>query len=159
NSGSSGSGNFIRERGEAINEYAISRSFSLVAAGGYERLHDDDFPDIDAEGATWSAGVRLQPNADSYAIFTYGRHDLRSHFAGEIAWKVTPLTGIYTDYTDSITTGQQIIVGHNGASGIGPYGSLSHVAFDESPVISTLDDRLLNAPPELGDIATNLGIP
>ncbi len=159
NSTSGGAGNFVRERGQIINEYALTRRLFAVGAAGYERLHDGRFPNVDGEGPTWSAGARYVPNANSYALLTYGRHDLKSDFAGEVAWSVTPLTHFYADYTDSILTAQQFLLGHNDESEVGPEGILSRVSFNESPVVSTLDDQLLTQVPGPMEPAPVHGVP
>jgi uncharacterized protein (PEP-CTERM system associated) len=157
-SGSTGSGDFTRDRGEAINEYELTRSFSVIGGAGYERLHDEEFPNIDGEGLVWDIGARIRPNADSYALLTYGRHDLKDDFAGELVWRVSPLTNIYGAYTDSITNGQQTLIAGNDASELGPEGTTTHLTFDESTVIGTLDDALLNASPGAGGSESLLGV-
>ncbi len=150
NSGLSGSGDFMRDRGELIDEYEVTRAASLIGGIGYERLNDNEFPTVNGEDLLWDVGGRFRPDADSYALLTYGRHDLASDFAGELVWRITPLTNIYAAYTDSITNGQQQLLASYDASELGPEGSLSHVAFDQSTVIGTLDDTLLNAAPGVG---------
>jgi hypothetical protein len=159
NSGSRNSSDFTREQGQVVNAFALTRSLALVAAAGYERLHDRASPRVNGQDATWSAGIRFLPNADSYALLTYGRQDLRSDFAGELGWSVTPRTNLYMDYTDSVITLQQAQVSDNNVSEIGPYGAITHVSFDESPVISTLDDPLLIRPPGPDSPTTTLGVP
>jgi hypothetical protein len=158
-SGALGSGDFTRDRGELVNEYEVTRSTSIIGGAGYERLHDNEFPDVDGEGLVWDVGGRVRPNADSYVLLTYGNHDLRSDFAGELVWRLTPLSDIYAAYTDSITNGQQVLIASNDASELGPEGSLTHVSFDQSTVIGTLDDALLNAAPGGGASASVFGVP
>jgi uncharacterized protein (PEP-CTERM system associated) len=159
NSGSHGVGDFMRDRGQIINAYALTRSLALIGAAGYERLHDRDFPHVDGQDATWSAGLRFLPNADSYALLTYGRNDLRSDFAGELAWSITPLTSLYMDYTDFVTTLAEQSIANINASQIGPFGAVTHVVFDQSPVLNTIDDPLLSGPPGPENPTMNLGVP
>jgi uncharacterized protein (PEP-CTERM system associated) len=151
---------YINERGQIINAYALTRSLAVIGAIGAERLHDYNAPRIDGEDAIWSLGARYLPNADSYALLTYGRNDLKSDFAGELAWRITPLTSLYTDYTDSVITAQQLAISNNNVSELGPSGTFTHVAFAESPVLSTLDDPLLNSgPPGSGNQTAAIGLP
>jgi len=159
NSGSQDVGDFTRERAEIVNAYALTRSLALVGAAGYERLHDRDFPQVSGQDATWSAGVRFLPNADSYALLTYGRQDLRTDFAGELAWNITPLTSVYMDYTDFVTTLQEQSIANINASEIGPFGAVTHVVFDQNAVINTIDDPLLSGTPDAGLPTTTLGAP
>jgi hypothetical protein len=63
------------------------------------------------------------------------------------------------DYADSIVTLQQAMIGSINASEIGPFGAITNVAFDNSPVISTLEDPLLSGPPGLENPTMNLGVP
>lgn len=159
NSTSQSTGDFTREKGQIINEYALTHSLALIGAAGYERLHDRHVPLVDGQGVTWSVGARYLPNADSYALLTYGKNDLKSDFAGELGWQVTPLTSVYMDYTDSVITLQQLEIANNNASSIGPFGATTRIAFDESPIISTLGDPLLLGPPSPENPASNLGVP
>ena len=159
NSGPLGSGDFMRDRGELINEYEVTRSVSAIGGIGYERLNDNEFSNVDGESPVWDVGTRFRPNADSYALLIYGRHDLKSDFAGELVWRLTALTNIYAAYTDSITNGQQELIGSSDASELGPEGTLTRVAFDESTVIGTLDDALLSGTPGTGGAVSLVGVP
>lgn len=157
---SGGTGDFTRFRGELINEYELTRFASLIGGGGYERLHDNTFSVVNGDDPVWDVGTRLRPNADSYALLTYGHHDLRSDFAGELVWRLTALTNIYAAYTDAITNAQQMLLANNDTSELGPEGTVTHVTFDESTLIGTLDDELLGAPPGTGGLSLSpFGIP
>jgi uncharacterized protein (PEP-CTERM system associated) len=157
--GEEGSGDFTRATGEAINEYEMTRFASAIFGGGYERLHDSEFRDVDGEGPVWDVGTRWKPNANSYFLLTYGRHDLRNDFAGEMSWRLTDLSSVYAAYTDSITNSQQSIIGSNGASQLGPDGAASGVTVDQSTLIGTLDDPTLNAGPGEDSGGSPLGTP
>jgi uncharacterized protein (PEP-CTERM system associated) len=159
-SGASGSGMYTNLNGELINEYEVTRYLSAIGGAGYERLHDDAFSNIDGEGAVWDIGMRLRPNADSHLILTYGRHNIKSDFAGELRWDVTDLTTLYAAYTDSITNSQASVLGSTDASQMGPDGAVSGVAFDQSTLIGTLDDSALNEGPGGGEsVASPFGVP
>ncbi|MGH6878580.1 MAG: hypothetical protein ACREHV_14555, partial [Rhizomicrobium sp.] len=96
-------GDYTNYNGELMNEYEVTRYASAIGGAGYERLHDSDSPEINGDDPVWDIGTRLRPNPDSYALLTYGRHDLKSDFAGELWWQLSDLTNIYAAYTDSIT--------------------------------------------------------
>jgi len=158
-SGALGSGDFTRVNGELINEFEVTRYASAIGGAGYERLNDNVSPDIDGEGPVWDIGTRLRPNADSFVLLTYGRHDLKSDFAGELSWRLTDLTNIYAAYTDSISNSQQSVIGNTDASQVGPEGAVSGVTFDQSTLIGTLDDAALNAGPGEEAGGSPLGVP
>ena len=158
-SGASGSGKFVKESAELVNEYELTRFASLIGDVGFERLSDDLYPFIGGEDIAWGAGMRLRPNANSAILVSYGRHDLQSDFAGQLSWRLTPLTAIYADYSNSITNSQQSILGNNENMQLGPNGVMTDLSFDQSTLIGTLDEQSLDAGPGTNDNGGALGIP
>lgn len=132
---------------ELINEYEITRSTSLIGGAGYEYLHDEDVPVVNGSGAIWDIGGRLEPNPDSSLLVDYGRHYGKSDFAGELAWRITPLTDVYAAYTDSLASSQQFQIGNILGSSLGPEGAVSGITYDQSPLIGVLDDTALTEEP------------
>jgi hypothetical protein len=157
--GNSASGDLQVANGELINEYEVTRSASLIGGAGYESLRDPEVPVVDGQGAIWDFGARLRPNPDSYALIIYGRHDRKSDFAGEIAWRLTPYTDFYASYTDALNTVQQSIIVNNAGSVLGPAGAVTGVNFDQSTVIGVLDDQALNSTPGYDSSLVPIGIP
>jgi uncharacterized protein (PEP-CTERM system associated) len=143
---------------ELINEYEITRSASLIGGGGYEYLHDQDVPVVDDSGAIWDIGGRLRPNPDSSVLIDYGRHYGKSDFTGEIAWRLTPLTDVYTAYTDSLASSQQYQIGGILGSSLGPEGAVSGITYNQNPLIGVLDDTALSEEPAEQGLVP-LGIP
>jgi uncharacterized protein (PEP-CTERM system associated) len=158
-SGTAGSGDYTNLSGELINEYEVTRYASAISGAGYEQLRDNDFPKIDGEGPTWDIGTRLRPDPDSYVLLTYGRHDLKSDFAGELWWQVSDRSNVYAAYTDSISNSQQSVTGYDSISQVGPDGATAGVSFNQSTLIGTLDDRTLNAGPGGQGSGSPLGVP
>jgi uncharacterized protein (PEP-CTERM system associated) len=101
----------------------------------------------------------LRPNPDSYILLTYGRHDLKSDFAGELWWQLTDLSTVYAAYTDSIANTQQSLTGNDSVSQVGPDGAAAGVNFNQSTLIGTLDDPILNAGPGGQAGGSPLGVP
>ncbi len=99
---------FLRSTNEVINEYQFTRSISLIGAGGWEWLRDQNYPLVVGQGATWDVGGRWQPNVNSSILIVYGHHDLHTDIAGEVQVRLTPFTSFYAAYTDSIGTGTAI---------------------------------------------------
>lgn len=156
-SGNTAAGTLQSANGELINEYEVTRSASLIAAGGYEFLHDQEVPSINGQGAIWDFGGRLKPNPDSSLLLVYGRHDEKADFGGEFAWRITPFTDIYAGYTDSFTTSQQTVISNDATSVLGPDGAVSGISFDRSTLIGVLDDAALSAGPATS--LAPLGVP
>jgi len=138
-----GIGRFRKGAGEFINEYQLTRSLSTIAEVGYESLSDPNVPPANGQGITWSGGGRYRPNSDSSILLLYGRHDLKTDVAGEIQWRLTPLTTLFAAYTDSLTTSQQTLLGNNQASLPGEDGPALGVTFEDDPLIAILDDPSL----------------
>ncbi len=158
-SGNAISGDLQTANGELINEYEVTRSASLIGGAGYESLHDPDVPDVNGQGAVWDLGARVRPNADSYALLLYGRHDRISDFAGEVAWRLTPYTDLYASYSDSLASLQQSIATNNAGSVLGPNGAITGTSYDQNPVIGVLDDSILNGMPGQDAGLVPLGVP
>src|SRR6185437_11499480 len=121
----------------------LTRSLSTIAEVGYESLSDPNVPPANGQGITWSGGGRYRPNSDSSILLLYGRHDLKTDVAGEIQWRLTPLTTLFAAYTDSLTTSQQTLLGNNQASLPGEDGPALGVTFEDDPLIAILDDPSL----------------
>jgi uncharacterized protein (PEP-CTERM system associated) len=151
-------GTFENSNGELISEYEITRSTSLIGGAGYEYLHDQDIRAVDGHGEVWDIGGRLRPNPDSSILVDYGRHDRKSDFAGELTWRLTPLTDIYGAYTNSLMSSQEFLIGNVLGSALGPEGAVSGITYDQNPLIGVLDDAALNDEPAQTGLAP-VGIP
>jgi hypothetical protein len=157
--GNSFSGDLKRASAEWINEYEITRAVSGIFGAGYEDISNTSVPSADDKGIIWDIGARLKPNADSYILLVYGRHDGFTDLAGELAWRIAPRTDLYAEYSDSLTTAQQGIAGGNAGAVLAPDGAVTGIAYDQSPLIGVLDDSLLNGGPGSDSILPALGIP
>lgn len=152
-------GTFLRSTNQVINEYQLTRSISLIGAGGWEWLQDRYYPLVTGQGATWDVGGRWQPNADSSILLLYGHHDLKTDIEGEMQYRLTPFTSIYVAYTDSIGTAQQTLLANNDASLLNPAGPVSGISFNQSPVLGTLNDAALASAGDPDTVGVPLGIP
>lgn len=157
--GNSISGVFQQADGELVNEYEISRWASLIGGAGFELLDDQQVPQINGQDPIWDVGSRVRPNADSSILLVYGRHSRKTDFAGEISWRLTPLTSVYAAYSDSISTAQQSLIAGSAASELSPIGAVSDVTFDQSSLIGVLDDSVLNGGIGQAGTGAALGIP
>jgi uncharacterized protein (PEP-CTERM system associated) len=152
-------GTFDRASGELINEYQFTPSISAIAGGGYETLSDSHFALLNGRGGTWDTGLRWRPNADSSVLLLYGRHDLKTDFAGEVRYLFGPTSGVYAAYTDSINSTQERFIGHNQGALLGPEGPSVGVTFDQNPTISILNDSSVGLYRRAQLIDYGLGLP
>ncbi|HEX3653505.1 MAG TPA: hypothetical protein VHU18_11855 [Rhizomicrobium sp.] len=153
------SGDLKRASAEWINEYEITRALSGIFGGGYEDVSDSSVQTANNKGAIWDIGARMKPNADSYVLLVYGHHDGFTDFAGELAWRITPRTDVYVEYSDSLTTAQQNIASGNAGALLAPDGAVTAITYNQNPLIGVLDDSLLNGGPGSDAILPALGIP
>ncbi len=172
-----GTGIIRRYVADQIDEYQLWRSFSLLAAGGYESISNRASPEATGSGAIWAGGARWRPNPDSSVMIVYGRYDLKTDFAGEARWLLSPRAAIYASYSDSITTSQGTISSNGGSASPQPSSANSGgaaagadsgaagISFDQSPLLAMLDqsygaeETLLFGTPTSGDLTTPAGIP
>lgn len=152
-------GDFQRALGELINEYQLTRSLSLIGGGGYEALKDNKFAAINGQDFIWDVGGRWQPNANSSVLLVYGHHDLKSDLGGEIQYRITPFTSFYAEYTDSIQTSQNTLIAANDATQLNPAGPVAGITYDQSPVLSTLNDASLAMAGDPDSLDVPLGLP
>jgi uncharacterized protein (PEP-CTERM system associated) len=152
-------GTFLRSTNQVINEYQLTRSISLIGAGGWEWLQDRYHPLVTGQGATWDVGGRWQPNANSSILVLWGHHDLKTDIEGEMQYRLTPFTSIYVAYTDSIGTAQQSLIANNEASQLNPAGPVSGISFNQSPTLGMLNDAALASAGDTDTVGVPLGIP
>lgn len=157
--GNSFSGDLKRASAEWINEYEITRAVSGIFGAGYEDVSNTSVPSAGDRGMIWDVGARVKPNADSYLLLVYGRHDGFTDFAGELAWRIGPRTDLYAEYSDSLTTAQQGFTGGNAGAVLAPDGAVTGITYNQNPLIGVLDDSLLNGGPGSDSILPALGIP
>ena len=159
NTGFLATGDFERATGELINEFQLTRSLSVIGGAGYEALKDNRFSQINGQGFIWDAGGRWQPNQNSSVLIVYGRHDLKSDLGGEIQYRITPFTSFYAAYTDSIQTSQNSLIANNDAEQLNPAGPVAGITYDQSPLISTLNDASLAMAGDPETLGVPLGLP
>jgi len=152
-------GTFLRSTNQVINEYQLTRSISLIGAGGWEWLQDRYHPLVTGQGATWDVGGRWQPNVNSSILVLWGHHDLKTDIEGEMQYRLTPFTSVYLAYTDSIGTAQQSLIANNDASQLNPAGPVSGISFNQSPTLGMLNDAALASAGDTDTVGVPLGIP
>jgi uncharacterized protein (PEP-CTERM system associated) len=103
--------------------YAISRTISVLAGGGWQSFHYAGFPSYNFSGPDWDLGVHWKPNADSSLTFRYGRRGgvTAPEFAGTYAF--SPRTSISARYSEGITTDQEQLQNAISESVLDPLGN------------------------------------
>ncbi len=89
------------------NGYAISRTITLLATGGYENIQYGGTAPLHISDAIWDVGVRWTPNADSTLTVRYGHHDGSNSATIDGALAPSPRTRVYVRYSTGLTTGAE----------------------------------------------------
>ncbi|HKO10079.1 MAG TPA: TIGR03016 family PEP-CTERM system-associated outer membrane protein, partial [Alphaproteobacteria bacterium] len=100
-------------------KYALSRVYTLIAEGGYERLVFPQSSSISYTGATWNIGGEVHPDPTSYLTLLYGKRDGFLGFNGSARYDITPITSLFASYSDSVETTQSAV-----AQGLSAEGTL-----------------------------------
>jgi uncharacterized protein (PEP-CTERM system associated) len=94
-----------RANGGFAAEYAVARSFSLIAGAGYEHFDDGD-SDNSFDGPTFEAGFRARPGPRTELEFTYGQRDDTFSADAHFRYDIGPRTTFTASYTESLDTSQ-----------------------------------------------------
>jgi uncharacterized protein (PEP-CTERM system associated) len=88
----------------------LAPSFQLLGSVGYEDLRYSNFSYADVNDPTWYGGFRWQDAKDAYIQLTYGHRQGFNSFAGDAKYPLTPLTALFANYSETVTTPQQQIL-------------------------------------------------
>src|ERR1700744_970883 len=88
----------------------LSSSLQLLGSVGYEDLRYSNFTFANVNDPTWYAGFRWQDAKDAYIQLTYGNRQGARSFAGDAKYPVTPLTSVFANYSETVTTPQQQVL-------------------------------------------------
>ena len=100
-------------------KYALSRVYTLIAEGGYERLVYPQSSSISYTGVTWNVGGEVHPDPTSYLSLLYGKRDGFLGFNGSARYDITASTSLFAAYSDSTETTQSAV-----AQGLSAQGTL-----------------------------------
>ena len=101
----------------------LRTNFSLVAAGGWQKIDYEQPGVANVNGPTWYGGFVYEPNEKSQIELNYGHRNGTNSFLGDMHYSITPLTTLYAGYTESTTTPQQMILGNVSNAVLGPNGT------------------------------------
>jgi len=100
-------------------KYALSRVYTIIAEGGYERLIYPQSSSISYTGATWNIGGVVHPDPTSSLSLLYGKRDGFLGYNGSAHYDITPITSLFASYSDSVETTQSAV-----AQGLSARGTL-----------------------------------
>jgi uncharacterized protein (PEP-CTERM system associated) len=95
--------------GTATFNYRLTEELWALSDGGYERLNYPQQPAIDYMGPTWDLGARYEHNDKQSLSLTYGEHQGHHGFSGQARYAITPLTSVFANYSQQVTSAQQQI--------------------------------------------------
>lgn len=91
--------------GEVALQYAVTRTVSVLAGGGYDEI-DDPTLIRDLSGPFWNTGLQLTPSSRTKLRFLGGQRYNDTNFAGELSYQITPRMTLAANYSDTILTQQ-----------------------------------------------------
>ncbi len=100
----------------------LRSNFALVGSGGWQRIDYEDPQLANVNGPTWYGGFIYEPNQNSQITLNYGHRNGTNSFLDDMRYAITPLTTLYADYSQSVTTPQQMILGNLNNAVLGPNG-------------------------------------
>lgn len=91
--------------GEVALQYAVTRTVSVLAGGGYDDITDPTLV-RDLSGAFWNTGLQLTPSSRTKLRFLGGQRYNDTNYAGELSYQITPRITLAANYSDTILTQQ-----------------------------------------------------
>lgn len=116
-------GNFETRVGMLNTQYAVTRFFSILATVGYQQLISEAVLTRQFAGWTFLGGGQLTLGPNVVIIARGGTMFNRPTYIGSLRIQLTPATGIFGSYTDTIGTPSQRLLGNLGGIGIGGGGN------------------------------------
>ncbi|MGH6895945.1 MAG: TIGR03016 family PEP-CTERM system-associated outer membrane protein [Geminicoccaceae bacterium] len=87
-------------------EYAVTRWFAPIAAGGHQRF-DAGGSRADFDGPAYWGGLRWRPGRRTELTLTYGKRDDRFSPAAELTYRITENSRFVASYAEGLSTAQQ----------------------------------------------------
>jgi uncharacterized protein (PEP-CTERM system associated) len=101
----SGSSN-IQQRDHLLRaEYGVTRWFSPIVAGGYQKF-DAGEPRADFDAPVYWGGFRWRPGRRTELALTYGQRDDRFSPAASLTYRITESSRFVAGYAEGLTTSQ-----------------------------------------------------
>jgi Putative beta-barrel porin 2 len=126
-------------------EYAITRSLSAIAGGGYQSFDEGD-PETDFDSPAYRGGLRWRPGRRTELVFTYGKRDDRFSPAASLRYRITEEAQFLASYVEGLSTSQERLTENLAAIGIdretGEFiDQRSDTRFDPRPDPFDIDDE------------------
>jgi uncharacterized protein (PEP-CTERM system associated) len=157
----SGDSNVSRADVDLETEYAITRSVSAIAGGGYQSFDEDD-PATEFDGPAYRGGLRWRPGRRTELAFTYGRRDDRFSPAASLRYRITEDAEFQARYFEGLSTSQERLSENLASLGIdretGEFiDQRSNTRFDPRPDPFDIDDETEYIKAARADLLFNRG--
>jgi uncharacterized protein (PEP-CTERM system associated) len=86
-------------------EYGVTKWFSPIAAGGFQRF-DSDGSRADFDGPAYWGGFRWRPGRRTEVLITYGKRDDRFGPAASLTYRITEDSRFFASYAEGLSTSQ-----------------------------------------------------
>jgi uncharacterized protein (PEP-CTERM system associated) len=103
--------------------YAVTRSFTILATGGYENIRYNTLPPFRVDDAIWQVGARWTPNPDSSMTLHYGHKDGFDSAKFDGSYAVTARLRLYGRYSEGVSTGLESLQSAVASSVLDPLGN------------------------------------
>jgi uncharacterized protein (PEP-CTERM system associated) len=103
--------------------YAVTRSITILATGGYENIRYNTLPTFRVNDAIWQVGVRWTPNPDSSVTLRYGHQDGFDAVKFDGSYAVTARLRLYGRYSEGVSTGLESLQSAVASSVLDPLGN------------------------------------
>ena len=133
------------ERGsaEANLQLVLTNSFSLLAAGGYNKF-DDGNDNNEVDEPLWEGGFRWTPGTRTELVATYGERDGIMAPRSRLTHFFSPRTQMIAEYSETLNTSQQLFFENVRGLALDEEGRLAErdtgLEFDASPTDLSVDD-------------------
>ncbi len=102
--------------------YAVTRTITMTGSIGHEDIVYGPGGPKEINGATWSGGIRLTPNAESTINASYGHQQGGTSFAFDGSYLPLARLRLLARYSQGIGTGLQNLQGALANASVGPAG-------------------------------------
>ena len=142
-------------------EYAITRSLSAIAGGGYQSFDDGD-SETKFDSPAYRGGVRWRPGRRTELVFTYGKRDDRFSPAASLRYRITEEAQFLASYVEGLSTSQERLSDNLAAIAIdretGEFiDQRSDSRFDPRPDPFDIDDETEYIKAARADLTVNRG--
>jgi uncharacterized protein (PEP-CTERM system associated) len=102
--------------------YAVTRTVTVLATIGHERLHFGGFPPTNIDDLVWGFGGRLTPSPDTTVVLSYGHRNGVTAPSASLIYNLTARTTLSASYSEGLSTVTQDIANNLSVSDLDQRG-------------------------------------